>query len=514
MLKRQALISTLAFALAAAIAQAQSGTGRISGVVKDSSGAVVPGAAVIAQHEQTGVRHATTTTQSGLFVFPSLPIGPYSVTAELQGFKRSTRTKNLLTVAADLNVPIVMAPGGLEETVTVTSDAKLVQSTESSLSTLVTEQTIVTLPLNGRNPLHLIGLVPGVVGHSAEATASGGTATHYVNGDRGRGITSTQDGVDISDPVIPRGELTNAPVNPDAVEEFRIITSNPKAEYGRTAGAQVEMVTKSGTNKLKGSIYEFMRNTSFDTNSYFNKLRGLPTEELSRHQFGLSLGGPIKKDKAFFFVNYEGQRRTQDTSQVVTVPTQAVREPPRLRGRDRQPAAARLLVQLRRERSAPARARSRDAGGDPEVPAAAERLHDGRRAELRRLSLELALRVAGRHGHEPLRLHVLPEALGVPALQPGAAKRPDQRHHQHHAAADELARARAALRTAGGRAGPEVRAASASLQRADRRVHSKHAGIRRSRASEDVSDPELGLHEPVRVLARHGEEAARDDFPR
>ena len=175
-----------------------------------------------------------------------------------------------------------LAPADEGETVTVTSEAKLVQSTESSLSTLVNEQTIVTLPLNGRNPLHLIGLVPGVVGHSAEATASGGTSTHYVNGDRGRGITSTQDGIDISDPVIPRGELTNAPVNPDAVEEFRIITSNPKAEYGRTAGAQVEMVTKSGTNQLKGAIYEFMRNTRFDTNSYFNKLQGLSKEELRR----------------------------------------------------------------------------------------------------------------------------------------------------------------------------------------------------------------------------------------
>ena len=104
------------------------------------------------------------------------------------------------------------------ENVTVTAENKLVQNTESSLSMLVNEQTIVTLPLNGRNPLHLIGLVPGVVGHSAEATASGGTSTQYINGDRGRGITTTQDGIDIGDPVIPRGELTNAPVNPDAVE--------------------------------------------------------------------------------------------------------------------------------------------------------------------------------------------------------------------------------------------------------------------------------------------------------
>lgn len=325
MRKPRLLIPALALALTAAVAQAQTGTGRISGVVKDASGGVIPGASVIALHEETGVRHTTTTTQSGAFVFPSLPVGPYSVTAELQGFKRATSTKNLLSVASDLSMTIVVEPGGLEETVTVTSEARLVQTTESSLSTLVSEQTIVTLPLNGRNPLHLIGLVPGVVGHSAEATSSSGTATHYINGDRGRGITSTQDGIDISDPVIPRGELTNAPVNPEALQEFRVITSNPKAEYGRTSGGQVEMVTKSGTNQFKGTLYEFLRNTSLDANSYFNERAGLPKEVLRRNQFGVSFGGPIQKDKAFFFVNYEGTRRTQETSPLITVPTQSAR---------------------------------------------------------------------------------------------------------------------------------------------------------------------------------------------
>ena len=181
------------------------------------------------------------------------------------------------------------------------------------------------MPLNGRNPLHLIGLVPGVVGHSAEATSSGGTATHYVNGDRGRGITTTQDGSDISDPVIPRGELTNAPVNPDALQEFRVITSTAKAECGRSAGGQVELVTRSGTNLLSGSLYGFLRNTALDSNWYFNKRQGLEKEVLERHQFSGGLGGPIQKDKAFFFVNYEGMRRTQETSQLVTVPTAALR---------------------------------------------------------------------------------------------------------------------------------------------------------------------------------------------
>ena len=308
------------------LAHAQTGTGRISGLVKDASGAVVPGVTVVAVHEDTGVRSATVTTDAGLFLFASLPVGPYTVRAELAGFRPVSLTKNLLTVGADLNLAVRLEPGGIAEAVVVTSESPIVRTTESSLSTLVSKETIETLPLNGRNPLHLIGLVPGVVGHSAEATASGGTATHNINGDRGRGITTTQDGIDISDPVIPRGELTNSPVNPDALQEFRVITSNAKAEYGRSAGGQVELVTRSGTNRHSGNLYGFLRDTALDSNSYFNKRQGLPKETLERHQFGGGIGGPLQRDRAFFFVNYEGMRRTQETSQLVTVPTQALRD--------------------------------------------------------------------------------------------------------------------------------------------------------------------------------------------
>ncbi|MBI1791196.1 MAG: TonB-dependent receptor [Acidobacteria bacterium] len=305
---------------------AQTGTGRISGLVKDSTGAVVPAVRVAALHEQTGLKHETTTTDSGGYVFPSLPVGPYSISVELQGFKKYTATGNVLTVGIDLDLDVVLQPGTLSETVTVSEAYSKVQTTESSLSTLIPEKTIVTLPLNGRNPLHLIALAPGVVGHSAEATSSGGTSTHYINGDRGRGITTTQDGIDISDPVIPRGELTNAPVNPEALQEFRVITSNAKSEYGRSAGGQVEMVTKSGTNEFHGSAYEFLRNTALDANSFFNNRQGLPREVLRRNQFGASIGGPIRRNKAFFFFNYEGMRRTQETSpSSFLVPTASLR---------------------------------------------------------------------------------------------------------------------------------------------------------------------------------------------
>ena len=283
--------------LAASAAYAQSGTGRLSGLVKDASGALAPGVSIVAIHEDTGIRHEMVTNDAGLFLFPSLPVGMYTVRAELAGFKPVSNQKNLLTVGADLNLSIILEPGDLREAVVVTAESPIVQTTESSLSTLVPREMIVTLPLNGRNPLHLIGLVPGVAGHSAEATSSGGTATHYINGDRGRGITTTQDGIDISDPVIPRGELTNAPVNPEALQEFRVVTSNAKAEYGRSAGGQVELVTRSGTNALNGTLYEFFRDTSLDSNSYFNKRNGLPKEVLRRNQFGAAFGGPIQRSR-------------------------------------------------------------------------------------------------------------------------------------------------------------------------------------------------------------------------
>ncbi len=365
----------LLLCVSASMAHAQSGTGRISGLVKDATGAVVPGVSIVATNESTGVRQETVTTEAGLFLFPSLPVGPYTVHAALTGFKTVTRAGNVLTVGTDLNLTITLEPGNVSEAVVVNAESPLIQTTESSLSTLVSQEAIVALPLNGRNPLHLIGLVPGVVGHSAEATSSGGTATHYINGDRGRGITTTQDGIDISDPVIPRGELTNSPVNPEALQEFRVITSNAKAEYGRSAGGQVELVTRSGTNKMSGTAYEFLRDTALDANSYFNKREGLPKEQLKRNQFGGALGGPIQRDRAFFFVNYDGMRRTQETSQLVTVPTESLRN-----------GVFRFVTQ-----ACPGQTAARnlptcvDASGNPQVPVSS---YDFARNDPRRIGLD------------------------------------------------------------------------------------------------------------------------------
>ena len=253
------------------------------------------------------------------------------VQAEMPGFRTRVVQNVEVTVGADYSMRIIMETGAVDSTITVTANAVQVQTSESSVSNLVDEKTLVTLPLNRRNPLHLLSLIPGVVGHSAEATTANGTVTHYVNGDRGRGILTTLDGIDISDPIIPRGEQTNAPVNPDMVQEFRVTTALARAEYGRNSGAQIEMITKSGTNELHGSVYEFLRNTALDANSFFNNhlpdpdhgSTPIPRELLQQNQFGASVGGPVIKNKMFYFFNYEGTRRKQAflTSSTAYTPT-------------------------------------------------------------------------------------------------------------------------------------------------------------------------------------------------
>lgn len=323
---RKLVLSLCLFPCLVVSAPAQTGAAKISGVAHDSSGAVVMGTRVTALHEETGTAAHTLSNETGLYVFPALAPGLYTITAELEGFKRFVSEHNRLETGADLEINVTFEPGSLSETVTVTESYTRLQTTESSLSNVVDNRMMVGLPLNGRNPLHLMALQPGVVGHSSQATGSGGTTTFYVNGDRGRGIYTTQDGIDVSDPVIPRGELTNIQVNPDALVEYRMVSSNAKAEYGRNSGGQVSLITRSGTNEFHGNAYWFHRNTALNANDFFNNASGVAREVLLRHQFGASLGGPLKRNKAFFFFNYQGQRLSQSVPQNFTVLTKEARQ--------------------------------------------------------------------------------------------------------------------------------------------------------------------------------------------
>ena len=177
---------------------------------------------------------------SGQFAFEAMPLGKYTITVTMQGFKKVQTTGNELQVGEPLTIDITLEPGAVSEQVMVSESSVQVQTAEASLGLVLDTKPIENLPLNGRNPLHLMALMPGVSGHASQATSSPGTVTFSVNGDRGRGVYTTLDGVDVSDPVIPRGELSQVNMNPDSIAEYRVITSVAKAEYGaqlRSPGA-------------------------------------------------------------------------------------------------------------------------------------------------------------------------------------------------------------------------------------------------------------------------------------
>jgi hypothetical protein len=305
---------------------AQTTTSRIRGAVTDSTGAIVPGAEVTILHEPTGLKRSVLSNASGQYSFEAVPLGPYTVTVTLQGFKKFSTPGNELQVGEPLTIDVRLDPGAVTEEVTVSATGAQVQTAEASIGAVLDTKPIEDLPLNGRNPLHLMALLPGVSGHASQATSATGTVTFSVNGDRGRGIYTTLDGVDVSDPVIPRGELSQVGMNPDAIGEYRVITSVAKAEYGRNSGAQVQVVSRQGTNQFHGNLFEYNRNTAFNANSWFNNRDGLKREVLIRNQFGASLGGPIKKNRAFFFFNWQSQRMTQSLSEVRTVLTPEARQ--------------------------------------------------------------------------------------------------------------------------------------------------------------------------------------------
>ena len=298
---------------------AQTGTSRIRGVVTDSSGGVVAGASVSARHAETGLERTMVTSNSGQYSFDALPLGAYVVTATMTGFKKAQSAAAELQVGIPLTVDLTLIPGAMNEQITVTEATSQVETADASVGQVISTKPIEELPLNGRNPLLLMGLLPGVSGHGSASQ------NFSVNGDRGRGVYTTLDGVDITDPVIPNGAASQVSMNPDSIGEYRVITSLAKAEYGRNSGAQVQIATRSGTNHFHGNLFEFNRNDAFNANDWFNNRSGLPRELLKRNQYGASLGGPIIKNKIFFFFNWQSQRLVQSIKVTDTVLTPEAR---------------------------------------------------------------------------------------------------------------------------------------------------------------------------------------------
>src|SRR5499433_235623 len=291
------------FLLIASVALAQTATSGIRGSVSDASGALVPGAMVTAKNEATGVAYTQTTTEAGLYGFPSLPVGTYTITVGLPGFKTANKTGNILEVSTPLVINMSLEVGGVTETVSIAADVEALQTSNAALGNDVEHKAIVDLPLNGRNPLALITLEPGVVQRSAGAAGSG----IHVNGARDRSVNVTVDGIEANESSVPNPVSNLYRLNPDNVQEYKVTTNNATPEEGRNSGASVSVATRSGSNAFHGTLFEFMRNTAFNSNEFFANALGTTKPEIKMHQFGVEAAGPIRKNKTFFFGSWQGQ---------------------------------------------------------------------------------------------------------------------------------------------------------------------------------------------------------------
>jgi hypothetical protein len=328
--------SSLLF-LAPLFAIAQSSTS-LQGRVVDSSGAVIPHAHVTVRLISTGATRADDTNNSGDFQFQQLMPGEYSIRVEAPGFAPSIRERVALQVSTPASLNITMSIAAeVQTTEVVSSEAVLLNTVDATLGNTFDSRQVSTLPIEGRNVVELLSLQPGVtfIGRTSSGIAGNSDSDSRagaVNGSRSDQSNVTLDGIDVNDENSGYAFTSVLRMTQDSVAEFRVTTSNPNADASRGAGAQVALVTKSGTNQIHGAVYEYNRNVAFVANDYFNKQTELASGEpnrpgkLIRNVFGGAIGGPIWKNRIFYFANYESERR--DESQVVerTVPTASYRQ--------------------------------------------------------------------------------------------------------------------------------------------------------------------------------------------
>ncbi len=312
--RRSFFALTLAALFLGVSAFGQNTNGRVIGTVTDSQGAAVAGAKVTVTNTGTNVHRNTVTDSAGTYQVLDVPIGMYSVTVEASGFKKAVTEAQELSINQSLRVDVRLNVGAISETVQVQSEAAQVETVNPTIGGTVAGAPIQDLPLNGREVLDLAFTQPGVLpapttGYGSEKsgafpegfTVAGGrpdAVTYLLDGGLNNSVTSNNV---VFDP------------NPDMVAEFRILTNNYTAEYGRNGGGTVTVVMKSGANELHGSVFEYLRNEAFDANTFINNEIGQPRPVLKRNQFGGTFGGPILKDRLFYFLGYQGQRQTSIT---------------------------------------------------------------------------------------------------------------------------------------------------------------------------------------------------------
>src|SRR6266516_4637639 len=314
------VIGLLVFATALVPATfAQTGTSNITGTVRDTTGAVVPGATVTATNEATGVTSTEVTTDSGLYAFSSLPVGAYTITVEKQGFKTLQKTNNRLEVGTPLAADIALEMGQVSETVSVQAGAEQLQTSNATIGNVIEQKAIEALPLNGRNPLTLLLQEPGVVQRSAGGAGSG----VHVNGSRDRAFNVTIDGIEANESSVPNPVSNLYRINPDNVQEYKVTTNNATPEEGRNSGASMSVATRSGTSEYHGTGFEFLRNTALNSNEFFANALGAAKPEIKLHQYGFEVGGPVVKSKTFFFGSWQGQnvKFSQPLDQTFGTPT-------------------------------------------------------------------------------------------------------------------------------------------------------------------------------------------------
>ncbi|HEV2990922.1 MAG TPA: carboxypeptidase regulatory-like domain-containing protein [Candidatus Angelobacter sp.] len=323
------LTAVLVFA-SSVILCAQTFRGGIQGLVLDSSGATINGATITATNRETGLTRTVQSDATGNYFVSELPLGIYDLTFQQKGFKEQTVKGVTVTVSQNQQIDVHLAAGPVAETVVVTAQTPLVDTRQNVLGGSLESQQIQELPVGGRDFSKIMMMAPGAGGDSSgEADSPGSFGLFTINGNRGRSNNYLLDGTDMNDgyrnlPDVNEGGVfgTPATVLPlDALQEISIINST-EAEYGRSAGATVNMVSKSGTNAIHGTLYEYFRNNALDARNFFNT-SDQPQDVFHNNQFGFSLGGPFVKDRTFWFVSYEGQRENVGIPTLAHVPSQA-----------------------------------------------------------------------------------------------------------------------------------------------------------------------------------------------
>lgn len=325
-MKRFSLFALLLSSFAT-VASSQTFFGSIIGSVTDATGAAIPQTTITLINLGTGERRQMTTDDAGTYQFVNLPPGRYRIEAEKPGFRRLVRDGVLVEVQSAVRVDLTMEVGEVTQTVEVRADVPLLQTEQASLGQVIESRKVLEMPLNGRNIFSLVALVPGVVPGGQSGTTPTGTnpfawGNYQIGGGQSNQSASYLDGAPINASYV---NLTALVPTQDAIQEFRVQTNNLAPEFGRFAGGVISLVTKSGTNEFHGSAYEFFRNRVLNANTFFNNRAGVERPAFSQNQYGVNLGGPIIRNKTFFFYSWEGFRLRQGQSFTFTVPTDEMR---------------------------------------------------------------------------------------------------------------------------------------------------------------------------------------------